>query len=184
MNRDLPHGMNDMFLQPGGLHFGAGATRLRTVLGSCVALVFWHPARCLGGMCHYMLPRRVDRQMGDLDGRYADEAVALLFRAMRAADTQPADYQVKMFGGANMFPGRRSAQDEHVGARNVDMALAIVGAHGLTSVGEHLGGAGHRNVIFDLWNGRVWLKHEPVRPPAAMLVAAGNGIAGGIACAA
>jgi len=38
----------DIFLQPGELYFGDRHTRIRTVLGSCVSVVFWHPEKLLG----------------------------------------------------------------------------------------------------------------------------------------
>jgi chemotaxis protein CheD len=155
-----PSNVIDVFLQPGDLYFGDRETRIRTVLGSCVSMVFWHPRLHVGGMCHYMLPCRPDRHFGELDGRYADEATALLFREMRQIGTQPAEYQVKVFGGGNMFPGQRKDDGDHVGARNVEAARDIVRAHGLNTVCEHLAGAGHRNVIFDVWSGNVWVKHQ------------------------
>src|SRR5439155_18563598 len=42
----------EIFLQPGEWYFGDADTRIRTLLGSCVAITMWHPRRCLGGMCH------------------------------------------------------------------------------------------------------------------------------------
>lgn len=168
----------DIFLQPGDCYFGDRGTRIRTLLGSCVSLVFWHAERRLGGMCHYMLPRRADRPFGELDGRYADEATALMFREMRRIGTEPSDYQVKMFGGANMFPDRHLEDSDHVGTRNVEAARDIVRAHGLVSVCEHMAGIGHRNVVFDVWSGNVWVKHQaPLRSEAASRAAPDQRIA-------
>ncbi len=48
----------EVFLQPGELYFGDGRTRVRTLLGSCVAIAVWHPRLRIGGLCHYMLPSR------------------------------------------------------------------------------------------------------------------------------
>jgi chemotaxis protein CheD len=36
--------------------------------------------------------------------------------------------------------------------------------HGFTSCAEHLGGVGHRNIFFDIWNGHVWVRHQPPVP--------------------
>lgn len=154
----------DVFLEPGGLYFGDSGTRIRTLLGSCVSLAFWHPFLHCGGMCHYMLPARPDRYIGDLDGRYADEAVAMLFQQMRAAGTHPSEYEVKIFGGANMFPGHMQG-DDLIGPRNVDVAYDIVRGHRLNCVAEHTAGAGHRNIVFDVWSGNVWVKHQRAVAP-------------------
>lgn len=149
----------DVFLQPGDVYFGDCGTRIRTMLGSCVSLVLWHPHRKIGGMCHYMLPFRTGRAMGDVDGRYADEAIALMLREIRQIGTRPAEYEVKIFGGANMFPDRVHRKD-NIGARNAAAAREIARSHGLRCIAEHTGGVGHRSVVFDVWSGRVWVRHH------------------------
>ena len=48
----------EIFLNPGEYAFGTELDRIRTILGSCVAVTFWHPGLRLGAMCHYLLPAR------------------------------------------------------------------------------------------------------------------------------
>lgn len=155
----------EIFLQPGDLYFGDRDTRIRTVLGSCVSLTFWHPALLVGGMCHYMLPNRSQEQRGigkqTLDGRYADEAIEMLIKEIDSVGVPHREYQVKLFGGGNMFP-EHSSPVNNVGIRNVDTARNLVTRHGFNCVAEHLGGDGHRNVIFDIWSGHVWVKHAVI----------------------
>lgn len=151
----------DIFLQPGEVYFGDAETRIRTVLGSCVAVTLWHPHRRIGGMCHFMLPERGRPPAGEaLDGRYGDEALELLLREIRHHHGRPADYQVKVFGGGNMFPSTPS--HTHVGRRNHEFALEHLAALGLPVSNRHLAGNGHRQVIFEVWSGDVWLRHAPV----------------------
>ncbi|MBN2994127.1 chemotaxis protein CheD, partial [Pseudomonas cedrina subsp. fulgida] len=109
-----PLGEAEVVLAPGQVSFATRPTRLRTLLGSCVAFTFWHPQRLFGGMCHFMLPARL-RGNQPLDGKYADEALELLLRHARANGTRKQDYQVKVFGGGQMFP----AQQHHLQAQNV-----------------------------------------------------------------
>lgn len=163
----------EIFLQPGDHYFGDRDTRIRTVLGSCVSITFWHPQLLVGGMCHYMLPSRDSERRGGAgpvpDGRYADEAMALLIKDINAVGAAHKEYQVKMFGGGNMFPEANKQKDTHVGQRNVETARMLIKKHGFVSMAEHLGGIGHRNVIFDVWNGDVWVRHrEIVRPEASI----------------
>lgn len=155
-----PDQIIEIFLQPGELYFGDRATRIRTVLGSCVSLVFWHPHLLVGGMFHFMLPGRMREKPVDLDGRYADEAVELMLREMRASNTRPVDYQVKMFGGGNMFPDIARTGISHVGSKNVTAARELIRMHGFDCVSEHVEGAGHRNLVFDVWSGIVSVKHR------------------------
>ena len=152
----------DVFLQPGDFHFGAGRTRISTLLGSCISITLWHPARLIGGMCHFMLPSRGLPAGVPLDGRYADEALAMFDQAVAAALSRPADYQVKVFGGGNMLsrPGEGS-ELMNIATRNVDSAYALLARHGYQPTVAHCGGQGHRKLFFDLWTGHVWLAHRP-----------------------
>jgi chemotaxis protein CheD len=159
-NEGKPEFVIDIFLQPGEFYFGDRETRIRTILGSCVAITLWHPRLHVGGMCHYMLPgnRRSDRG-GELDGRYADNAMLMFMRELRKTNTQPRDYQVKMFGGGNQFPSHSREDVDNVSELNIDAGKALLERLGFSLSAHHLGGTGHRNVIFDLWSGHVWMRH-------------------------
>ena len=62
-----------LMLLPGQWHVGRHVAQMRTLLGSCVAVVLWHPARRLGGMCHYLLPSRRRTPGTPLEGRRSEE---------------------------------------------------------------------------------------------------------------
>jgi chemotaxis protein CheD len=166
MNR--PEQVTEIFLRPGEIHFGHAGTSIRTILGSCVALVFWHPQKRIGGMCHYMLPGRRGRVANKLDGRYADEALELLLREVSKSGTRSQEYRVQLFGGGNMFPSIATKDRGEVGKRNVDAARILIEKHGLRPVSEHVGGIGHRHLVFDIWNGDVRLKHVRMLSVAPM----------------
>ena len=150
----------DMFLQPGQWYFGKAGPRFRTTLGSCVAICLWHPHLRIGGMCHYMLPTRLSQSSEPDSGRYGDEAFELLLREARKAGTQPQDYEVKLFGGGNMFAGTRQLEQD-VAARNIAKARDLVAAHGLRVKAQSLGGLGYRQLLFDLATGDVWVRQGP-----------------------
>jgi len=152
----------EIFLQPGEIFFGDKDTRIRTILGSCVAITVWHPRRKIGGMCHYMLPaRRRGKKIGVLDGKYADEALLLLLKEILRAATNPYEYEVKLFGGGNMFTATSRAQQElNVADRNVEAGRALLQQHGFTALVEHLGGHGHRQIIFEVGSGDVWVRQH------------------------
>lgn len=151
----------DIFLQPGEVYFGDRGTRIRTVLGSCVSITFWHPRLLLGGMCHFMLPERNGDAAGQPDGRYADEAINLLADEMRAAGTRMSDYQAKLFGGGRMFPLAAGNGALDIGNRNIEMGRRLLRRHGIEPVREHLAGMGHRSIVFDVASGDVWVRHMP-----------------------
>jgi chemotaxis protein CheD len=153
----------EIFLQPGEFHFGGCDTRIRTLLGSCVAITMWHPRLLIGGMCHFMLPSRIVRPANELDGRYADEAMALFHREIRAIGGGSGEFQVKLFGGGNMFNLPPHCDDQsgcnNVACRNVMAARQLLHDHGHDIKAEHVGLHGHRNVILDVHSGKVWMRH-------------------------
>lgn len=150
----------DIFLQPGEFYFGNASTRIRTLLGSCVAITLWHPTRLVGGMCHYMLPSR-HKPGSQLDGKYAEEAMELFLLEAARHSTQLEEYQVKLFGGGTMFPGYgKKTASATVADNNVAAAHRLVARHCLQLSAEDLGRSGHRNVIFDIRSGHVWVRHQ------------------------
>jgi chemotaxis protein CheD len=174
----------DVYLSAGQFHFGGGRTRIRTVLGTCVAITLWHPGRRIGGMCHYMLPERgAGHRSGIADeGLYADEAFALFERDLVASCTRPADYVVKIFGGGNMFEGRtpqaacgkapaargtdgcmpqllRRCHD--IACKNLHVAHELLTAHDFRLGAANVGGFGSRQIAFELWSGDVWVRRSP-----------------------
>ncbi|MBS1161627.1 MAG: putative chemotaxis protein [Proteobacteria bacterium] len=150
----------EVFLNPGDFFFGGGHTRISTLLGSCVSITLWHPQRRIGGMCHYMLAeRRV--KVGHsppavLDGRYADDALALFWQSVAAAGTRPRDYQAKLFGGGCMFNNGLGGTME-IGARNIERGRELLAANKVALIAQHVGGNGRRKLFFDLRSGHVWL---------------------------
>lgn len=173
-----PAELTEVLLQPGQWWFGGGATRLRTVLGSCVAVTLWHPEWRVGGMCHYMLP--VDPSAAaraSLDGRYGDEALAHLVRESTRDGSTPAEFEAKLFGGGRMFRTSERRRDDfelQVPSRNVRAGRELLQHHGFACSAEHVGGYGHREVILDLPSGHVWVRHSPLR--AAELAVSGFGV--------
>ncbi|MGH8583151.1 MAG: chemotaxis protein CheD [Gammaproteobacteria bacterium] len=157
----------EIFLQPGEHYFGDADTRIRTLLGSCVSLTLWHPRLRIGGMCHYLLPSRM-REAGNgkdgdaggaLDGRYGEEATELLLGEIRAANTAPSQYEVKLFGGGEMFPQIPSGKNgTQIPGKNVGAARSLAKRYGFKVVAEDMGGRGYRNIIFDIWSGNVWVR--------------------------
>ncbi|RFA28387.1 hypothetical protein CAI21_12505 [Alkalilimnicola ehrlichii] len=79
----------DLFVHPGEYEFADENFCLRTTLGSCVAITFWHKERRLGGMCHFMLPERARLDGSDLNPRYAGDALELMVRAAKQRRTAP-----------------------------------------------------------------------------------------------
>ncbi len=96
---------------------------------------------------------------GELSGRYVDEVLEIFFREMLRSGTRPQDFVVKVFGGGKMFEFVDKT-GVTVGERNLQMMRAILAREGMAIAAQHVGGTGHRHVIFELWNGDCWVRHE------------------------
>lgn len=150
----------DIFLQPGDFYFGDAETSIRTVLGSCVSITMWHPKRRIGGMSHFMLPGGGRTSPARLNGKYADEAMLMFMLEIKRNNTQVKDYEVKLFGGGNMFPDiAKKNGSSDIGTKNIEMAKALSEHYGFKVIALDMGKSGHRNVIFEVWSGHVWVKH-------------------------
>lgn len=161
-----PENILEIFLQPGDFYWGDQNTRIRTILGSCIAICLWHPILKEGGMCHFMLPSRGRKLLlGEkLQGKYADEAWELFLQEMKKNQTKPTEYQVKIFGGASMFASEKNDKEyisrPSIGEKNIEIIRKIVKAYNLKVVSENLGGTKSRRIHFDIWSGNVWLKSQ------------------------
>lgn len=150
----------EITLHPGEFRFADTNTRLRTLLGSCVAITMWHPERRIGAMTHALLPERDEPDIEEIRGYYVDESIMLFMLEASRRRTDPNDYQIKLFGGGNMFPGARRDGAQDVGQRNVARATELLQALDLHPIASHVGDVGHRAVIFDVWSGDVWMRHQ------------------------
>jgi chemotaxis protein CheD len=170
----------DIFLQPGELFVADANYQIRTILGSCVSITLWHPLLRVGGMSHFLLPSRtaIRTAQDELDGRYGDEALQLMFKDLNAAGANPTQCEAKIFGGGNMFPGNQHARGQHdkgiaVGQRNGQAARELLRLHGIEVVTESLFGIGHRQIIFDVSKGDVWARQ--LRPSSLEISAESSG---------
>ncbi len=165
--------MTDIFLHPGDLRFAGAGARIRTLLGSCLAIVMWHPVLRIGGMSHCLLPSRSAGDRGfPLDGRYVDEALPLLLAAAARHDTDPADYHIKLFGGSTMIAALHDAKHASIGDLNIRQALLRLSLLDLPVAARDLGGIGYRSVVFEVGSGDVWVGsgQEPSREPVTEAV--------------
>jgi chemotaxis protein CheD len=137
--------------------------RMRTLLGSCVSITLWHRGSRMGAMSHFLLADRGTSAPGELDGRYGDESMTLMMQGLAQAGVRGQECQAKLFGGGNMFPELMLAGGINVGRRNGEVARQIVQSLGIRVVSESLFGVGHRNIVFDVRTGDVWVR-RPKRP--------------------
>ncbi len=157
-------GIISRFINPGEFFFGDTNCQVHTILGSCIAITLWHPVYKIGGMCHFVLPGRRGSGSGrKLDGRYSDEAMMLFEREVSRRGMKLNEYQAKIFGGSNMLKNSTLREDELIGKRNTEAALKHLSERKIPLLVAHVGESGHRRIAFNIENGDVWVKHEPLK---------------------
>jgi chemotaxis receptor (MCP) glutamine deamidase CheD len=80
-------GAADIFLAPGELVVCRDAVRIRTILGSCIAVCLWDRRRRVGGVNHYLLPRPTDGKT--CDNRFGSVAIPRLIAGVCRAGGAP-----------------------------------------------------------------------------------------------
>jgi chemotaxis protein CheD len=142
-----------VFLAPGTMHCTAESAVVSTILGSCVAVCLWDKHRKLGGMNHFILPRR---GTASSSLRYGDVAVTSLLRELERLGSQSADIRAKLFGGAAVLPF--GARAETVGSQNVRVALEVLRSHGIPVLARRTGGQRGLYLRFHTAIGRVMVR--------------------------
>ena len=150
----------EVFLNPGDCHFHspvpgrAQPAGWRTLLGSCISVILWHPERRLAGMSHVVLPRRCGgNEAGALDGRFCDEAITLLLQDIARSVAHPRQFQVYLVGGGRMYHAQ--SRKFSIGNRNIEAARDQLKQAGFTIRAEHVGKDYYRKVELDLRSGEV-----------------------------
>lgn len=160
-----PLAVANIYLMPGDCHFVERHHRLQTLLGSCVSVTVWHPQHHVGGMCHFLLPHRgaLPRREAMTEGLFADSAIEFLVRKIRATGLALKEFEAKLIGGGDIFPGQSGSAALQIGQKNIQAARQILARCGLICQAEHCGGDGYRNLVFEVWSGKVMVGHKRLR---------------------
>lgn len=135
--------------------FFAAPTLVRTVLGSCVAVTFYHPERRMGGIFHGLLPSWKDYEpappVGNQCYRYVDCAIERLVAEFANHGVPPRQLVAKAFGGANAL----FQENISVAGRNAAVALETLARLGVRISASSVGGTKSRKLLFRTDTGEV-----------------------------
>ncbi len=146
----------DLYLHPGQVFASRCPARVTTVLGSCVAVCLWDRHSAVGGINHYLLPD------GAADGpsplRFGSVATPALIDEILALGAHRSGLQAKVFGGACIAVAFRGQGKRHLGAANVQSALATLAAAGIPVEARDTEGRRGRKLVFQTDGGSAWVK--------------------------
>jgi chemotaxis protein CheD len=143
--------------------FAESPTVVTTVLGSCLSVTMWHPRWKVGAICHGLLPRcnsltTCSFPCGDRF-RYVNCSLLQMIRSFEHKGIPLQGIEVKMFGGADMFPLSGTGDRKlRVGEENAGTAINILQSRSLPIVSQDVGGTRGRKILFHVGTGEVLLK--------------------------
>lgn len=127
--------------------------RLRTLLGSCVAVCLYDPALSAGGMNHILAP--ISSGNSDCAARFGVQAMELLINALMNLGADRRRFVAKAFGGANVLP---AFSNPTIGKLNVEFVREFLRTEGIPLVAERMGGELPVEVVFDTDSGRAFVR--------------------------
>lgn len=146
-------------LGPGDWYIGQAPAVVETLLGSCVCITLWHRATRLGAACHIVLPQAACEGKAH-DPRFAAPALRLMTRGLLRRGADPRHCEAKVFGGGRMF----EIAGPDIGQRNVEEVLVLLREAGIAVIASDTGRNGYRRIRFDLDDGSVAMRFDPVQP--------------------
>ena len=136
-----------VFVPPGSVVVAEGALILRTLVGGGMCVTVWNDTAMVGGMNHFLEPHAYGGL--SIGGSYGDSAMRELIQAMcsRCSDCR---FNAAVYGGAGQtIPEKERAED------NLAQAMLVLERAGIPVRTTSVGGAGTREITFDLTAGVV-----------------------------
>ncbi len=144
----------------GEIGIGRSDQTLRTLLGSCVAVVIYDGRKRTAGMAHIQLPDSGGRRGLPL-GKYADTAIPELVRLVEGLSGGTFEPVAYVAGGADMF---RAIRRPTVGQLNVLAVESILKTMQISVLSRHCGGNQARRMWFEIETGSAIVETLRLRP--------------------
>lgn len=134
-----------VYLHPGQVVVRDTPAAVTTILGSCVTVLLYDERRGVGGVNHFLLPHWAGT--GVENARFGAAAMRQLIGGVRALGGRAPDLRAKVFGGACVLEAFGRADGEHLGTRNVRVAMEALRAEGIPVLAEDTGGRRGRRLL-------------------------------------
>jgi chemotaxis protein CheD len=151
---------NAVKIFPGQYYVTKKEEVLVTILGSCISACIRDRSLGLGGMNHFMLPkkfqdgeRNTNESPWNIAARYGNYAMELLINAILRNGGARSALEVKVFGGAQILTHMRD-----IGTLNINFIREYLIAEELPILAEDLGGCQPRKILYFPATGKVMVK--------------------------
>ncbi|MBU0971145.1 MAG: chemotaxis protein CheD [Proteobacteria bacterium] len=157
----------DIHLNPGELYIAETPTLIKTILGSCISMIFYCDRLGISGITHAQLPGKsnTDRcydhcpaPCGSKDQsqeafKYVTSSTQYMLNQFKAKKIMPHEIEIKLFGGANVLKAIHSLKT--VGEKNITASLDIIEQYRLRLTAEDTGGNRGRTLYLFSHSGEV-----------------------------
>jgi chemotaxis protein CheD len=112
---------------------------IKTLLGSCVAMMIYDTVQNIKGMNHFLLPSTTSSTDSY---KYGLNSIETMLNEMYKLGCRKSNLKAKIAGGAHIL----KSHDNRIGDKNVDFAFSFCNSEGIPIVSEHVKGE-HGRVI-------------------------------------
>jgi chemotaxis protein CheD len=131
---------------------------LRTILGSCVAVILYDKINRIGGLAHVYLPSgkeyETNRESTITSHKFADILLPLMVEAILKENGNKRFFSAYLVGGASLFNTKPSSFMD-IGKKNLDAVRRILNDMRINFLELEIGGNNGRKVHFYLKNGDI-----------------------------
>lgn len=137
--------IKEYFINPGELIFSKKPVILKTVLGSCVAVILYDKILKYAGLCHYLLPIAPADEYAST--KYGNIAIKVLLNKFFKNFSKIENIVAYIIGGAFVVFDEREIF--FIGDRNVEVAQNILKKNDIYIKAMNTGGDYGRRVIYN-----------------------------------
>ncbi len=169
MNRKKQQRKTDIHLKPAALYIAQTPVVIKTILGSCISMVFYCDRLGISGISHAQLPGTSDNTHGHAHCypaiygstdpgkdtfKYVTSSTQYMLNQFKSMKITPHEIEIKLFGGANVLQVS-SHRTKTVGEKNIEVAHDIILRNQLRLTAEDTGGNTGRTLYLFSHSGEV-----------------------------
>lgn len=140
----------------GGVYGSATPAIIYTLLGSCVAVCLFDPAKKIGGMNHILLPGQATLKHYNASTRFGINAMEVLINRMMQLGADRHRLVAKIFGGAHVLP--HISPPNGTGRKITHFVGEFLENETIPIISKDIGGQRGRRIYFHTDTGIVLLK--------------------------
>lgn len=132
---------------------------IATLLGSCIAVCLYDKCNSVGGMCHFMLPRKKSELINDNPNKYGNNSIKNLVREMEKLGSRRDCIKAKIIGGGDILVEK---SDSSIGKLNTDFARSYLKELNIEIEGEDVGKHQGRYITNISCSSVIYIRHLPI----------------------